>query len=252
MRLFLTTVVTLIICLISFWIIKLWGRSQIYYEYKHALFTPTGKIVEFVHALPANTVQTLTNNENIYLDVVSTLDQKIVVLTRKWSAQEKPAHYQNYSDIKNDVVLLTDYKDLLKNKKIIFNINQNIQAAHDIFFHNMQELGLEKSENFIVTSPNEPPIKALKEIAPAFVYGTTQPEILKIVAMDSMHLIEAANIRADVIIHPLLIKGLPFFKESLLAEFKKRFKKIIIGPIKSEAEKKEAVKLNPYGLIIDL
>lgn len=252
MRLIVTTFVTIFICLISFWIVKLWGGSQVYYEYKHSLFTQSNQVIEFNHAAPEKTEEALATAENIYLDVVSTLDQKIVVLKRKWSAKEKPVHYQNYIDVKNDVVLLTDFKDILKNKKIIFNLDQNIQAGHDIFFQNLKDLGLEKSENFIVTSPSEPPIKALKEIAPALVYGTTKPEILKIVAMDSMSLVEAANIRADVIIHPLLIKGLPFFTESLLAEFKRRFKKIIIGPIKNEAEKKEAVKLNPYGLIIDL
>jgi hypothetical protein len=177
-------------------------------------------------------------------------DQKLIVPKRAWKQEEKPIRYSKLEEIKQDVLVLEDYKDLLRSKKIIFNIIENSAAVHENFVHNMKELGLEKGENFIVFSPYEAPIKSLKELAPAYLYGTTQPEILKILAMNSMYLIEAANIRADFIIHPLQIRKQTFFVDSLVQEFKRRNKKIIVGPIQA-AEKEEAVKLNPYGLIIE-
>ena len=109
---------------------------------------------------------------------------------------------------------------------------------------------MEKGENFIITSSFEAPLKALKEIAPALVYGSTQPEILKIVAMQSMYLLEATTLRADVIIHPLKIRNQHFFNEEIMTEMTRRHKKIIVGPL-YEGELAEALLLKPYGVIVN-
>jgi hypothetical protein len=248
-RVLIVTVFALILSLISFSIIKLWGQSQVYPEYQHPLFTNQTTPIEFVKPSFETMKATLDGNENLYLDVTSTEDQKLVIPMRIRTAQEKGLRHQTYEEVKNEVLLLSDYKDKLQKRKMIFNITENAQAGHEIFFHNISELGLEKGENFVVTSPYEAVVKALKEMQPALVYGSTTPEILKILAMESMHLVEAAVIRADVIIHPLQIRNRPFYTDSLVKDFTRRHKKIIVGPI-TEAEKEKAVSLSPYGYII--
>ena len=45
--------------------------------------------------------------------------------------------------------------------------------------------------------------KSLKDVAPSFLFGLTQPEILKITAMRSMGLFEAIILRSDAIIYSL-------------------------------------------------
>ena len=250
MRILLVTIGSLLVSLMCFWIVKFWGRSQVYPEYQHAMYLISPGTVEFAKPSFQNLENDLKNQEFLFLEVVITMDQKLVMLRRRWTKDDKSVRYSLYDDIKKDLLNLQDYKDILKNKKIIFSLVENSQAAHENFFYNMQQLGLEKGENFIVTSPYEAPIKALKELAPSFVYATTQPEILKIVAMGSMHLFEAANIRADIILHPLKIRNQIFYTEDLLTELARRHKRIIVGPI-TAAEKDEAVKLNPYGLVIE-
>jgi hypothetical protein len=251
MRILIVSLASLFVTFVSFLIVKLWGQSQVYYEYQHPFFTEKVLPVEFYKPSYEKLEQYLKNDSNIFLDVAVTLDQKLVSPKKAWVKSLKPLQYQNYSDIKNDVFLISDYKDYLKNKKIIFNISENAQAVHDIFFECMRQIGFEKGENFIVASPYEAPIKALKELAPALLYGSTQPEILKIVAMGSMHLYEAVNIRSDVIIHTLKLKNQDFFSDDLLKEIERRHKRIIIGPM-NEAEKDEAAKFKPYGLIINI
>ncbi len=248
-RVLLVSFFTLILSFICFWIVKFWGQSQVYTEYKHPMLSEKVLPLIFIKPSPATLDQTIKSSQNVYLDVSTTLDQQLVIAKRVWTNKEKPIRNLQYVDIKNDVVLLSEYKAFLSNKKIIFNLVENAQAGHEIFFYNIQQLGMGQGENFIVTSPFEAMIKALKENQPELVYGTTTPEILKILAMNSMHLVEATTIRADVIIHPLLVRGQTFYVESLMKDFNRRHKKIIIGPI-SEADKDKAASLNPYGLII--
>lgn len=252
MRLFFVTIGSLFVFFVSFYIVKLWGQSQGYPVYRHLMYTTTSSgPIEFIKPKFENLEKDLKEKENLFLSVVVTLDQKLVMAKREWGPNDKPIRYSTLEEVKNNVIVLQDYKDILKSKKIIFNIAENSAAVHENFVFNMKELGLEKGENFIVLSPYEAPIKSLKELAPAYLYGTTQPEILKILAMSSMYLIEAANIRADFIYHPLQIRKQPFYTEEIVKEVARRNKRIIIGPLTTAAEKDEAVKFHPYGLVIE-
>ena len=253
MRLILVTICSLIFSLIIFWTIKFWGRSQTYVTYAHPLFTyveQSKKPIFFIKPSPVVVDRALEGPENLYLDVATTGDQKVVIAKKVWDKKGKPIRYLNYQDIKSDVILLSDVKDRLLNRKLILNLSENAQAGHMIFYDELKALGLEKGENIIVTSPYEAMIKALKEIAPTFLYGTTQPEILKIAAMKSMWLIEALNLRADIVIYPLMIKNEKFYDETLLAELKRRHKNFIIGPI-DDVQIAEAVALKPWGIVVD-
>lgn len=248
MRIIVVTLATLFVFFIGLLTVKFWGKSQTYTEYKHAMLQLQPAPTEFLRPNYKQLNEAIRTAKNIYLDVTVTFDQKLVIPKRKWLATEKPVRLFKYDEIKNDLLLVVDLKEQLINKKIIFNLVDNAQAIHETFMFDMKQMGMEKGENFIVTSQYEAPIKALKEIAPALVYGSTQPEILKIVAMQSMYLLEAVTIRADIIIHPLKIRNQIFFNDEIVQEMSRRRKKIIIGPISSE-ELNEARQLKPFAII---
>lgn len=250
MKIIFITIASLLISCVIFFTVKFWGQGQTFTEYKHDFFSVDHKPVIFIKPSFNSLEPALKNEKYLYLDVTATVDQKLVIPKVEWGVGEKPINYSQYEEIKDKVVLLADYKTQLLQKKIIFNIYNNTQAIHEIFMFNMKELGLERGANYVVTSPYEAPIKALKELAPALLFATTKPEILKIVAMQGMYLVEAIKIRADIIIHPLKIKNHWFFNAELMQEFNRQYKKIIVGPI-DEAEKDEALKLKPFGLILN-
>lgn len=250
MRLFLVSIFSVFIFFICLLTVKFWGQGQTYSEYHHPFYQQSPSVIEFYRPDFAHLQEAFNSNKNLYLDVAITFDQKLVVPKRKWVSTEKPLRLFDYQDVKKDVILITEIKDSLKNKKIIFNISENAQAIHETFAYTMKLIGFEKGENFVVTSQYEAPLKSLKEIEPAWIYGSTQPEILKIVAMQSMYLIEAVNIRADILIHPLKIQKQNFFNEELLIELKKRHKKIIAGPLGAE-ELSSALELKPFGVILN-
>jgi hypothetical protein len=249
MRIIAVSLGSVFVFVVGLLTVKFWGQSQSYTEYKHPMLLAETQPIEFIKPSYKNLQSEIDSVHNLYLDVTTTQDQKLVLPKKDWPSSVKPIRNSKYEEVKNDVLLLTDLKEKLKSKKIIFNILENTQAIHEIFMFNMQQMGFEKGQNYIVTSPYEAPIKALKELAPALVYGSTQPEILKLVAMQSMYILPAANIRADVIIHPLKIHNQLFFNDEIVAEIKKRFKKIIVGPVNSD-ELKLALELHPFGVIV--
>ncbi len=250
MKIIFVSVATLFVFFIGLLTIKFWGKSLVYTDYKHVMLQSQAEPIEFIKPGYARLNEFIKSNKNLYLDISVTFDQKLVIPKRKWLSTEKPIRLFKYDEVKNDVILLTEIKDSLSQKKIIFNLIENAQAIHQTFMYDMKQIGLDKGQNFIVTSPFEAPIKALKEIAPALVYGSTQSEILKIVAMQSMYILAATNLRADVIIHPLKIKKHNFFNEEILAELNRRFKKIIIGPMGPD-ELNEALALKPFAVILN-
>lgn len=250
MRILVVTIGTCLLLLVGFWTIKFWGQSKLFVDYNHPLLTKTQtEPYLFVLPRPENISAAIIANDNLYLSVATTLDEKLVTPTKVWSKQEKQIRYQNYEDLKASVLLLENYKDQLRNKIIIFNISENAAAGHEIFIDNLKKLGLDKGENVIITTPFESVAKAIKEISPALLFGTSQPEILKLLAMDSMWLIEATNIRADFLIHPLQIRNQTFFTNSILNEMHRRHKRIIIGP-ELETNLEVAKSLSPFGIII--
>ncbi len=252
MRILLVTFCSLIACLIIFWTVKFWGRSLRFVPYGHPLYAyaaqNNGPII-FEKPNPQDVESAINSTANLYLNVASTADQRVVIPKKDWPANLKAIRYSQYSDIQANVLLLSDVKEKLTGRKIIFNLVENAQAGHAIFFDELKKLGWEKGYDLIVTSPYEAMASALKDIAPTLLYGSTQPEILRLVAMNSMMLIEAVSFRADIVIHPLQIKNQLFYDVDLLAELSRRHKKFIIGPIKA-GEKSVAQQLNPFGIIV--
>lgn len=250
MRILAVTIGCLFVCFMGFIVIKQWGRSQVYIEYRHPMLrTEPGEASPrlFIKPAPGQLRDTLKTRENLYLELAMTADEILVVRDQK---PERPIRMQKFEAVKNQVVPL---KEVVggpdDNRKYIFNFVENAIASHLVFHDTLKELGLEKGQNFILMSDYEAPPKAIKELMPALIYGTSKPEILKIVAMDSMYLIEAMSLRADVVVHPLHIRKQPFYTPSLLAELDRRYKKIIVGPITGE-ELEEAEKIKPIGIIL--
>ncbi len=250
MRIIVVSICALVVFFLGLFTVKFWGKALTFPEYNHSMLQVQASPIEFIRPSYEHLSETLATNKNIFLDVTVTFDQKLVIPKRKFAATEKPIKLFKYDEIKNDVLLVVDLREQLLKRKIIFNLVDNARAIHETFIFDLKAMGIEKGDNFIVTSQYEAPIKALKELAPAFVFGSTQPEILKIVAMQSMYLLEAVTIRADVIIHPLKIRNQNFYNDEILQELKRRHKKIIVGPIGKD-ELPLALQLKPYAIILN-
>lgn len=248
-RVFAVTLGVFVFFTILFLIVKIWGGAQKYAEYKHPMLLNNTEPIVFVKPSLDQFLNIVSQNEFLYLDVGTTADGKVVFPLQSIDPK-RPLRHSKLSDIESLVVTLEQLSKELKNKKIIFNIMENAVGVHETLDLEFKKFELADGKNFIFTCAYDAPIKALKERIPFWVYGSTKPEILKIMAMRSMYLLEALSLRADVVIHPLKIRGYDFFDLDLNSELQKRHKKIIIGPVSSE-ELELARKLNPMGIILN-
>jgi hypothetical protein len=251
MRIIVVTAGTLLVCFLGLMVTKYWGKARQFPEYQHPFFAEAAKapimFKEAVGLTPEEINTLLKSSENLFLEVAFTQDQVLVLPLQKF---EKEIRYFSLADVKDKVLDITQLAPFLKtDRRVIFKLMENTRAEHEVFVENLKKVGMDDSKNFLVMSDYEAPLKSLKELAPAYIYGSTKPEILRIVAMQSMHILEAVNFRADVIVHPLLLRNQEFYNEELLNEMKRRHVKIIVGPI-SPSEMDRAQHLNPFGIII--
>ncbi|MFN3696081.1 MAG: hypothetical protein ACK4VO_01465 [Pseudobdellovibrio sp.] len=249
MRLIVVTAGTLFISFVVFMTVKMWGRSQTFIDYNRAFYKTesTPLLFKVASSKQEEFAKQLQEFDNLYLNVATTLDQRLILVKTNLAAQ---ASYRSksYDQVATEVIELVKFKDELQNKKLIFNMTENAIAGHEIFIGELQKLGLDKSENIVVTSPYDVMAKSVKELRPTLLYATSQPEILRIKAMESMNLIEAVSFRADILIHPRTYYKQIFFTDDLLTELKRRHVRIIVGP-DSQEELEKAKSLNPFALI---
>lgn len=261
MRLLFSTAIALSVSFVFFIMIKLWGNSQPYTEYHHPFLTPTSAPLVFKVLTPKNLTEGLKTEANVYLNIAMTVEQKLIIIDKdhekeKQIEKKQTSKFQSRKleeiadETPNSAVLLENYTKQLKDKKIIFNWQDNPLQGTTAFVNTMKNMGLESGNNFIFVSPYDPPAKDLKSQQPTYLYGTTDPEILRIKAMESLFLIEASTYRADVVIHPLTYYHQPFFTETLIKNLEKRHKKFIIGPL-ADNELATALELKPFGVIVN-
>lgn len=268
MRLIIATLIALTVSFAFFVMIKIWGNSQPYGEYSHPFFTPVANgtpqgssdPLVFKYLIPQNLTEGLKTEKNIYLNIAISSDLKLIIIDKDYEAEKQfdkkvtaKLHSRLFKDIAdgtpNSAVLVENYKEQLKDKKIIFNMQDNPLQGTTVFIDTMKAIGLDAGTNFLFISAFDPPSKDLKSQQATYIYGTSDPEILRIKALESIYLIEAAAFRADVVIHPLTYFKQPFFTEVLINELKRRHKKFIIGPL-VDGEMNDALALKPFGVIV--
>lgn len=252
MRLLVSTIIALVVSFAIFIMVKMWGLSQPFIDYKHP-FLDTDKTPVVFHLLKQGwSIEDLekSKEKNLYLNIGITQDE-IPVITRKDLGQVRT---KTYALVKNDVYTAEQIAATLKDKKIIFNILENPIAGPEIFIEFIEKVGLLESRNFLVTSPFDVPLKYVKEKQPTFYFGTSQPEILRIKALENLWLVEATTFRADIVIHPPTYYKQVFFTPVLLAELKRRFKRYIVGPANpAEFEQIKDAELlkNAFAIIVN-
>ncbi len=246
MRLFFSVFISLFVSAVFFFTVKFWGQSQRYIDYNHAFYSNVQAPLIFEKSTEKTLVENLQSNKNLYLDIAITLDQQIVLPLQSENTKFRSV---NFNDVKSSAVLMSDYATQLNGRRFILNLIENPIAGPDIILNELKKMGFDKENNFVFTSPYDAQMKDLKEKAPAYLFGTTNPEILRIKSMESVYLMEASVFRSDIVIHPINFYREAFFTETLLKDLKRRFKRFIVGPIKPE-QIEEAKKLNPLGIII--
>lgn len=261
MRLVMSIIVSLSVSLILFMIVKMWGKSQIFIDYQHPFYsldTNQKAPLIFLELHKDWTIDSALKKyeefqvDGIWINVAVTSDQKTVVLKKPIEQVRK----LTYAEVQNDAYTAAEIKRFLSNRRVILNFLENPISGPELIQDFVKESGLLEKKLFAVLSPYDPPMRFLKEQQPTFIFGTTQPEILRIKALESIYLIEASTFRADLVVHPWDFYGhQSFFSETLVNEMSRRFKRLVVGPIEQpqweDLQTNERIrKVNPFIVVI--
>lgn len=274
MRLFFVIAVSFLMAGMLYFTVKFWGLGQVYKTYESAWTqTPTtSKTIIKVkspsegHQILDFTKNSVSTSEIIFwLDIRMSADFKF--FTETDSTFEKslnpnkigPERYRGdkvyfytYDDLKilaSDLNLMTDFFKEFPNQKFILNIIDNAQNIHSALIHQIES---EKIENrILLQSDVDIILKTLKTERPLWLYGTSFPELNRLLTFESLGLEAVPQIKADVWISPLTYKNRPLINQPLVHEIRRRKKYLYLGPLLDERQVQEALRYKPDGLILN-
>lgn len=255
-RIIIATIIALFVSSTIFLSVTFWGQSQHYAYYEHPLLPKKDASEQKPIIILALSPELLKKYPTKYAAAEAVMINLSITGDNQWvvTPLEETFRIQNkkYEQISDQVLKLEDLiKDSslkILNKKMILNIVENPIGLENSFDKLLEMIGQKDGKSIIVTSPYEVPLKTLKEKYPTFIFGSSKPEVLKLKAMESLYLIGAATLRADMVIYPLTYYKQPFYTETLLKELKHRYKNFIVGPLE-EGELPKALELKPWGVI---
>jgi hypothetical protein len=109
--------------------------------------------------------------------------------------------------------------------------------------------GLKPNARTLVQSDALILMTAVKDSKPEWVFGTSVPDLMRLMTLDSMYVLPAVLFKGDVFISPFTIIKRPAFNDDIIAEMHRRKKRIFLGPIENAAQLEKAKSLNATGYI---
>lgn len=141
--------------------------------------------------------------------------------------------------------------DLLKKHpgaRWIINCNHNVHDIHLQLAKIINETN--SAERIILQSDYNTILISTKTQVPLMLYGSTPADLTRLKVFDSLWLLPAAPFKGDVFISAFKYRNIPTLNRDIALELKKRFKKIILGPLSNETEIQQAMELSADGLFI--
>jgi hypothetical protein len=106
------------------------------------------------------------------------------------------------------------------------------------------------AQSVVITSDADIVLSSLKDKNPLWIYGTSLSDLTKLLTMASINLEGLVNFKRDYFITPVTLKNRDMINPKVIAEMRKRFKKVAIGPVRTDQDRDIAQKLNPDILIL--
>lgn len=274
MRVFLITIGSLFVVAVLIIMARIWGLGQSFTLYEHAFFSQTKTPLTIVKVDSIDKAQQavqLQPEAVLWLDVRFSRDKEIFVLPaaedRKFlqSKREEQAKDLNklvliggklseypWEQIKsffNNVVLLKDYYKMFPTNRFVLNIVDNVADAHAVLVSSLKDF--KPDERTLIQSDALVIMTSVKELKPEWLYGTSVPDLMRLLALDSMWILPATQFKGDVFIAPFKIQNKTAFNDDIIAEMRRRKKRIFLGPITNPSQLAEAQRLQVEGFITE-
>ncbi len=263
MRVLLISLGSILVLVMMLATARFWGLGLPHQEFKHPFFEQRaiytvqvenlGQAADAMKADPAVV---------LWLDVRISKDRKLFVLSQTTAHSFlKPenmgsdfrgskTYMYDWAQIKTyftEAKPLTDFVSQFPQQRFIVNVIDNHDQIHELLTKELSECSPEK--RILVQSETDVILKSVKDKEPFWIFGTSLPELTRLVTFSSIGLQPAISVRGDVMISPLRLHERTFINEEVLIEMKRRLKKVLLGPIKNDAELNQAVSLFQKSLV---
>ena len=147
----------------------------------------------------------------------------------------------------SEIVPLETVVRSFPDQQIILNVLSNDIDIHKEVVSFVEAHNL--SQRVLINSPIDIIIKAVKELRPMWLYGTSISEVTRIKTFSTIMLEPAIGLRGDVFVAPISYLSRPLADQLLVTEMKRRKKLVLLGPLVKETEMKTAEELQPDGIV---
>lgn len=271
MRILFITAVSFLILGILLLMARIWGLGQSFPVYEHAFFSGPAPIV-IVKADTLEKVQEtlkLKPDAVIWADVRISSDKVPFILpasrdrefidmklaeqkanpTAKIMTGGKLSEYpwEQINEFYKTTPALKEYYEQFPETRFVLNIIDNVHDVHSTVVSAIDDL--KPNPRTLIQSDALIIMTSIKELKPEWVYGTSQPDIMRLLSFDSLWILPSTQFKGDVFIAPFKLMKRPAFNDEIITEMRRRNKRIFLGPIENEAQLAEASRYKAEGLI---
>nr|WP_295902479.1 hypothetical protein [uncultured Bdellovibrio sp.] len=273
MRIFFITFATVVVLGILILMARIWGLGQNYPLYEHAFFSgPTPMIIVKTDTLQgAQEILKLRPDAVIWLDVRFSREKVPFVLpaTRdkefldmKHHEQEKNPTtpimigsklseypWEQINEFYKTTPALKEFYEQLPQTRFVLNIVDNVADAHTALVDAIS--GLKPNDRTLIQSEALIIMTSIKDLKPEWVYGTSTPDLMRLLTFDSLYVLPSTQFKGDVFVAPFTLLKRPAFNADIIEEMRRRNKRIFLGPIQNEAQLAEASRYRADGYITE-
>ena len=273
MRIILATIATLVVVGFIILTARIWGLGQSYPEYQSAYFQgPSPMLIVKVDTLQkAQTAIQENPNVIFWLDVrlskkgtafILPPERDVLFLQEKERLQKanptthimeggKLSDYswEQINEFYKDTPALKEFYQQLPKSRFILNIVDNVTDAHTNIVDAIKDE--HPDDRTLIQSEALVLIQAIKDLKPGWVYGTSYPDIMRLLSFDSLYILPAIQFKGDVFVAPFTIMKRPAVNDDVIVEMRRRHKKVILGPIMNREQFEKALAYKADGFITE-
>lgn len=230
-----------------------WGLSIGYQRFEHAFFTLQPEKYLGVKVYDLSSAKTATTKKSdviLWLDLRMTADQKFLVLPASAGQSELSLEKIGPEKFRGNKVNLYDLSYLriyfpqaflleqflaeFPEQRFILNLLDNATDIHTALIKTVSAYQPEK--RLLIQSDIAIVGKSIKELEPLWLFGTSYPDLMKLLSFESIWLQTASPFHGDVFIAPMKVMNRPAFNRNIIDEVHRRQKRVFLGPLKSASE----------------
>lgn len=273
MRLLFTTIAAGVVLFMVVLMARIWGLGQSFPVFDHPFLAgnPPLMIVKAQEIPQIEAILGVKKDAIIWLDTRVSMDRTIFVLNPGrdqdfLKAQiEKQKQNPSQKILKGNKISDYDWKEIsafypktptvaevyakFPEQRFMLNVFDNVMNVDVSLITALKDS--HPDQRTFIQSDTLVVMTSIKDTKPEWVYGTSQADLMRFLTFNDMWILPTTQYKGDVFVAPFKILNRPAFNADVIAEMRRRHKKIFLGPIKTREELQQAKEVKAEGYITD-